>query len=202
MIKIFFLKKNKFSLPLSMISTEKRLLLILASVNFTHIMDFMIMMPLGPQLIELFHITPQYFAWAVSAYSITAGISGFIAAFFVDRFDRQKVLLWAYLGFIFGTFACAFASNYLFLVAARILAGLFGGVIGAQVLSIVGDVIPYERRASAMGLLMTAFSVASVAGVPAGLWLAAHYNWHVPFLAIGGLGLLVALGIIFYPTSE
>jgi predicted MFS family arabinose efflux permease len=187
-----------------MISNEKRLLLILASVNFTHIMDFMIMMPLGPQLIELFHITPKNFAWAVSAYSLTAGVSGFIAAFFVDRFDRQKVLLWAYLGFLLGTFACAFAPNYLFLVAARILAGLFGGVIGAQVLSIVGDVIPYERRASAMGLLMTAFSVASVAGVPTGLWLAAHYNWHVPFLAIGGLGILVALSIYFFvpPVNE
>jgi MFS transporter, DHA1 family, inner membrane transport protein len=203
-IKIFFTKIFNFYLPLSMISNEKRLLLILASVNFTHIMDFMIMMPLGPQLIELFHITPQYFAWAVSAYSLTAGISGFVAAFFVDRFDRQKVLFFAYIGFLLGTFACAFAPNYLFLVAARILAGLFGGVIGAQVLSIVGDVIPYERRASAMGLLMTAFSVASVAGVPIGLWLAAHYNWHVPFLAIGGLGILVALGIYFFvpPVNE
>lgn len=181
-----------------MISKEKLLLLILASVNFTHIMDFMIMMPLGPQLIELFHITPKQFAWAVSAYSLTAGLAGFVSAFFVDNYDRKKVLLFAYIGFLLGTFACAFAPSYQFLVAARILAGLFGGVIGAQVMSIVADTVPYERRASAMGLLMTAFSVASVAGVPTGLWLAAHYNWHVPFLAIGGLGILVAIGIYFF----
>ncbi len=198
MKKYFFYKIFNFYLPLYMISKEKLLLLILASVNFTHIMDFMIMMPLGPQLIELFHITPKQFAWAVSAYSLTAGLAGFVSAFFVDNYDRKKVLLFAYIGFLLGTFACAFAPSYQFLVAARILAGLFGGVIGAQVMSIVADTIPYERRASAMGLLMTAFSVASVAGVPTGLWLAAHYNWHVPFLAIGGLGILVAIGIYFF----
>ncbi len=198
MKKYFFYKIFNFCLPLYMISKEKLLLLILASVNFTHIMDFMIMMPLGPQLIELFHITPKQFAWAVSAYSLTAGLAGFVSAFFVDNYDRKKVLLFAYIGFLLGTFACAFAPSYQFLVAARILAGLFGGVIGAQVMSIVADTVPYERRASAMGLLMTAFSVASVAGVPTGLWLAAHYNWHVPFLAIGGLGILVAIGIYFF----
>ena len=151
---------------------EKLLLLVLAAVNFTHIMDFMIMMPLGPQLMKLFQITPQQFGFAVSSYSITAGISGFIAAFFVDRFDRKKLLFFAYIGFVIGTFSCAWAPNYALLVGARILAGLFGGMIGAQVLSIVSDTFGYERRASAMGILMTAFSLASVAGVPAGLWLA------------------------------
>jgi MFS transporter, DHA1 family, inner membrane transport protein len=176
-----------------MMSKEKIVLILLAGVNFTHIMDFMIMMPLGPQLMDLFKINPQQFGLAVSAYSITAGISGFAGAFFVDRFDRKKVLLFAYIGFIIGTFSCAFAPTYLMLVAARILAGLFGGLIGAQVLSIVGDLIPYERRASAMGIVMTAFSLASVAGVPTGLWLAAHYSWHMPFLFIGGVGLIVCL---------
>jgi predicted MFS family arabinose efflux permease len=172
---------------------ERLMLAILACVNFTHIMDFMIMMPLGPQLMKLFSINPQQFGLAVSAYAITAGLSGFAAAFFVDRFDRKKVLLFAYIGFVVGTFSCAFAPSYALLVAARVLAGLFGGMIGAQVLSIVGDSIPYERRASAMGIVMTAFSLAAVAGVPGGLWLAAHYSWHMPFLAIGGLGVVVAL---------
>ena len=180
-----------------MTTKERLLLIILASVNFTHIMDFMIMMPLGPQLMKLFQITPQQFGFAVSAYSITAGVTGFASAFFVDRFDRRKVLLFAYIGFVIGTFSCAFAPTYLLLVGARILAGFFGGMIGAQVLSIVSDTFEYERRASAMGVLMTAFSLASVAGVPAGLWLAAHYSWHMPFLAIGMIGVLVTFGIFF-----
>lgn len=179
-------------------SKERLLLFVLAAVNFTHIMDFMIMMPLGPQLMALFQISPQQFGFAVSAYSITAAFSGFASAFFVDRFDRQKLLLFAYIGFVIGTFSCAFAPTYELLVGARILAGLFGGMIGAQVLSIVSDMFGYERRASAMGILMTAFSLASVAGVPTGLWLAARYSWHMPFLAIGGLGVLVIFCIIFW----
>ena len=180
-----------------MSTKEKLLLLVLASVNFTHIMDFMIMMPLGPQLMKLFQITQQKFGFAVYSYRINAGISGFLAAFFVDRFDRKNLLLFAYIGFVIGTFSCAFAPNYELLVAARILAGLFGGMIGAQVLSIVSDTFGYERRASAMGILMTAFSLASVAGVPSGLWLAARYSWHMPFLAIGGIGVAVIFCIIF-----
>ncbi len=170
---------------------ERLLLLALAAVNFTHIMDFMIMMPLGPQLMDLLKINPQQFSLAVSAYGITAGISSFALAFFVDRFDRKRVLMFAYAGFLMGTFSCAFAPNYEMLVAARVLAGLFGGMIGAQVLAIVADTFEYDRRASAMGTLMTAFSAASVAGVPTGLWLASQYSWHVPFLAIGSLGILV-----------
>lgn len=179
-------------------SKERLLLVILAAVNFTHIMDFMIMMPLGPQLMKLLNINPQQFGLAVSAYAITAGCSSFVSAFFVDRFDRKKVLLFAYIGFVIGTFSCAIAPNYEFLVAARVLAGLFGGMIGAQVLAIVADTFEYERRASAMGILMTAFSLASVAGVPVGLWLAAKFSWHVPFAVIGGLGVLVALLIGLY----
>lgn len=179
-------------------SKEKRLLFILAAVNFTHIMDFMIMMPLGPQLMNLLHIDPQQFGLAVSAYAITAGCSSFAAAFFVDRFDRKKVLLFAYVGFVAGTFSCAVAPNYELLVAARVLAGLFGGMIGAQVLAIVADTFEYERRARAMGILMTSFSLASVAGVPAGLWLAAKFSWHIPFVAIGSLGVVVAILIALF----
>lgn len=179
-------------------SKERLLLFILAAVNFTHIMDFMIMMPLGPQLMKLLNINPQQFGIAVSAYAITAGISSFISAFFVDRFDRKKVLLFAYIGFVIGTFSCAIAPNYELLVAGRVLAGLFGGMIGAQVLAIVADTFEYERRASAMGILMTAFSLASVAGVPVGLWLAAKFSWHIPFVAIGALGVLVAILIGLY----
>ena len=179
-------------------SKERILLLILAAVNFTHIMDFMIMMPLGPQLMNLLHINPQQFGLAVSAYAITAGCTSFISAFFVDRFDRKKVLLFAYIGFVIGTFSCAIAPNYELLVAARVLAGLFGGMIGAQVLAIVADTFEYERRARAMGILMTSFSLASVAGVPAGLWLAAKFSWHIPFVAIGSLGMVVVILIALF----
>ncbi len=179
-------------------SKERTLLFILAAVNFTHIMDFMIMMPLGPQLMKLFQISPKQFGFAVSAYSITAGITGFISAFFVDKFDRKLVLFFAYIGFIIGTFSCAFAPSYELLVAARILAGFFGGLIGAQVLSIVADTFEYQRRASAMGILMTAFSLASVIGVPTGLWLAARFSWHAPFLVIGSLGVLIAVLIALF----
>lgn len=181
-----------------MSSKERTLLFILAAVNFTHIMDFMIMMPLGPQLMKLFHINPQQFGFAVSAYSITAGITGFISAFFVDKYDRKKLLFFAYVGFVIGTFSCAFAPSYEFLVAARVLAGFFGGMISAQVLSIVADTFEYQRRASAMGILMTAFSLASVIGVPTGLWLAARYSWHAPFLVIGALGVLIAILIALF----
>jgi len=179
-------------------SKERALLFILAAVNFTHIMDFMIMMPLGPQLMKLFQISPKQFGFAVSAYSITAGITGFISAFFVDKFDRKKMLFFAYIGFIVGTFSCAFAPNYELLVAARVLAGFFGGMIGAQVLSIVADTFEYQRRASAMGILMTSFSLASVIGVPTGLWLAARFSWHAPFLVIGSLGVLIAVLIALF----
>lgn len=169
---------------------EKRILILLAAVNFTHILDFMIMMPLGPQLMKIFDIGPAKFGWAVSSYSIMAGVSGFISSFFTDRFDRKRVLLFAYIGFILGTFCCALAPNYWFLVAARVVAGFFGGMIGAQVLAIVSDSVPFERRGQAMGIVMTAFSAASVAGVPLSLWLVSKTSWHAPFWTVGFVGLL------------
>jgi MFS transporter, DHA1 family, inner membrane transport protein len=173
-----------------MSSAEKRILILLAAVNFTHILDFMIMMPLGPQLMKIFDIGPTKFGWAVSSYSIMAGVSGFVVSFFADRFDRKRLLLAAYIGFILGTFCCALAPNYWFLVAARVVAGFFGGMIGAQVLSIIGDSIPFERRGQAMGIVTTAFAAASVAGVPFSLWLVSRTSWHAPFWTVGIIGLL------------
>ncbi len=156
----------------------------------------MIMMPLGPQLMRHFAIGPQAFGFIVSSYSLSAGISGFLAAFVVDRFPRNQVVMAAYTGFVIGTLACGLAPNYQLLIAARILAGVFGGILGAQVLSIVGDVFAYERRAQAMSIVMTAFSAASVVGVPFGLYVATEYSWHAPFLAVGFLGIGV-LGLIW-----
>lgn len=181
-----------------MSSKEKLLLFVLACINFTHIVDFMIMMPLGPQLMEIFKISPRHFGFIVSAYGLSAGISGFLAAFFVDNYDRKKVTLFAYIGFVVGTFACAFAPTHQFLIAARVIAGTFGGLLGAQVMSIVADTFDYQRRATAVGFVTTAFSIASVVGIPAGLFLANKLGWHTPFLVVGSLGLIVIFLIVKY----
>ena len=152
-------------------------------------MDFMIMMPLGPQLMRIFNITPQQFGLIVSSYTFSAGISGFFTAFIIDRFDRKKFLQLLYVGFLIGTLLCGLAPNYYMLVAARILTGLFGGVLGAIILAIVGDTIPFERRGQAMGMVMAAFSVASVFGVPFGLFIATQFDWHAPFLFLAVIAL-------------
>ncbi len=172
-----------------MSTKEKILIVILASINFTHILDFMIMMPLGNYLMPYFKISTQQFTLLVAAYTLSAGISGFVAAFFVDRFDRKKILLVGYTGFLLGTIACGFAPSYHWLLAARLLAGIFGGLIGAQVLSIVSDVFVYERRGTAMGAVMSSFSIASTIGVPFALYLANLFSWHAPFLLVGFLGI-------------
>jgi DHA1 family inner membrane transport protein len=177
---------------------EKIILLLLATLNFTHIMDFMILMPLGNHLMPYFKISSQQFSFLVAAYTFSAGVSGFLAAFFVDKFDRKRVLLFGYIGFLLGTVCCGLSPGYVFLLLSRIVAGTFGGLIAAQVLSIVADIFPYERRASAMGYIMAAFSVASVFGVPFGLYLANHLNWHAPFFFVAGLGTLLVPFIIRY----
>jgi predicted MFS family arabinose efflux permease len=167
------------------------LLLLLASVNFTHILDFMIMMPLGNFLMPHFNITAQYFSLIVAAYPVTAFGSGLIAAFYVDKFDRKKVLLFAYAGFIVGTITCGIAPEAGLLMGARILTGLFGGLIGAQVLSIIADSFPYEKRGRAMATVFMAFSLASIFGVPFSLYLAKLISWHAPFIFIGILGIAI-----------
>ena len=171
-----------------MTRSERILLLTLAAINFVHIVDFMILMPLGPQLMRVLNINPQQFSLLVAAYTLSAGVASFFTAFFADRFNRKHLLLTAFIGFLAGTFACAIAPTYHLLLIARIVAGMFGGIINAQLLAITGDVIPYERRAQGMGILMAAFSVASVAGVPLGLFLSNMYSWHAPFLFVGFSG--------------
>lgn len=169
------------------------LLLLLGLVQFTNVMDFMIMMPLNPKLSLVFHMTPAMFSIVVASYAIAAAVSGIAASFFLDKFDRKRALLFTYFGFIIGTYFCSVAPNYSLMVAARIFTGLFGGIMGAQVLAIVSDVVPYERRGRAMGIIMSAFSVASIAGVPFGLYLANTYNWHTPFIMICAIGIFVWL---------
>ncbi len=156
------------------------------------------MMPLGPQLMRLFDITPQQFSFLVSSYSFSAGGAGILVAFLIDRFDRKSALKVIYIGFTIGTLACAFAPSYEILLLTRSVAGAFGGVLGALILSIVSDAIPIERRAAGIGFVMAAFSVASVFGVPFGLYLASLFSWHAPFLFLGGFSILVTIFIFSY----
>ncbi len=171
---------------------QKRIILfLLAAINFTHILDFMIMMPLGNYLMPYFHISPGQFSFLVGAYTLSAAFSGFAAAFFVDRFDRRKILLLGYGGFLLGTIACGIAPSYMLLFAARVFAGIFGGLIGAQVLSIISDLFAYEQRGKAMGSVMSAFAIASTIGVPFSLYLANLISWHAPFVLVGILGIVI-----------
>ena len=173
---------------------ELWLLLTLAGIQFTHIVDFMVMMPLGPQFTQLFNISDAKFGLLVSAYTFAAGASGLLASFYVDRFSRKKLLLTLYVLFAAATLACGLAQSYDTLMLARIAAGAFGGVLAAMTQTIVADVIPFDRRGRAMGIVMSAFALASVAGVPAGLFLAAQFNWHTPFFVIAGVCVLLAIG--------
>src|SRR5262245_27616243 len=170
---------------------ELPLLLTLAAVQFTHIVDFMIMMPLGPQFMRLFSIGPQSFGLLVSAYTFAAAVSGFVAAFLIDRFDRGRALLGLYGGFIVATASCGFATDYAWLLAARVVAGAFGGVLGGLVFAIVADLVPYSRRATATAVVAAAFSLSAIAGVPLSLWIAAHYSWRTPFIALATLSVLI-----------
>jgi predicted MFS family arabinose efflux permease len=156
-------------------------------------MDFMVMMPLGPQCRQELHISPQRFAMVVSSYGFSAAIAGLLAAFFIDRFDRKVTLLVLYAGLITGTLLCAIAPGYWSLVLARTVAGAFGGIGGAFILVIIGDSFPEIRRGRATGVVMTAFSIASIAGLPAGIMLGNRFGVRTPFGILGLFGLVIWL---------
>lgn len=174
-------------------TSERMILLLLAAIQFTHIIDFMIMMPMGPQLMRELSIGPDRFSWLVAAYSIAAGVVGLLAAPFIDRYDRRTLLMCAYIGFVAATLLCGIAPNATALLLGRALGGAFGGVSGSLCLTIVSDVVPPERRAHGIGIIMTAFAVAAALGVPTGLFLAHHFSWRAPFLAVCGVGVIVWL---------
>ena len=163
---------------------EKYLLLTLAGIQFSHILDFMIMMPLGPILMATFGINTHEFGLLVASYSFSAALSGLFAATFVDRFERKRLLLLMFALFGLATLACGLAPGYAALLVARGLAGAFGGVMGALVQTMIGDVIPFERRARASGVVASAFSLSTVVGVPLSLWLANYFQWRAPFFFI------------------
>lgn len=173
--------------------TERFFLFSLAGIQFSHILDFMIVMPLGPILMRAFGIGTHEFGLLVASYSFSAAISGILSATFVDLFERKRVLLFGLALFGLATLACALAPGYPTLIVARGLAGAFGGLLGALVQTMIGDAIPYSRRATATGFVSTAFSMATVAGVPLSLWLANHFGWRVPFIFIAALTLMLVV---------
>jgi predicted MFS family arabinose efflux permease len=173
---------------------EWAVLLVLAGVQISHILDFMILMPLGPQFMRLFAIGPTKFGFLVSVYTFSAAVVGFAAAFFIDRFDRKKALLALYACFGATTLLAASSDSYAMLLAARALAGAFGGLLSAIVFAAVGDLVPEGRRGAALGVIMSAFSIAATVGVPVSLYLANQFTWRAPYFFLAGLCIAVWCG--------
>jgi predicted MFS family arabinose efflux permease len=185
------------ALKLHFTGYQKFVVAVLAFLQFTIILDFMIISPLGAIVMPELGISTRQFGLAVSAYAFSAALSGILSAGFADRFDRKQLLLFFYGGFILGTLLCGVAPSYHWLLAGRIVTGLFGGVIGSVVLAISTDLFPLEMRGRVMGFVQTAFAASQVLGLPAGLFFANLWNWHAPFLAIIVLAVPAGLIIIF-----
>ena len=176
---------------------QKLLVVILALLQFTVILDFMVLSPLGDILMKSLNIAPSGFGLVVSSYAFSAGASGILAAGFADKFDRKKLLIFFYTGFILGTLSCALANSYKMLLAARIVTGLFGGVIGSIGMAIIADVFKLNQRGRVIGYVQMAFAISQVLGIPMGLYFANLWGWHSSFLMIVLLGIALLLVIIF-----
>jgi predicted MFS family arabinose efflux permease len=177
---------------------EVFIIAVLAFLQFTIILDFMVLSPLGALLMEELSVKPTQFGLVVSAYAFSAGISGLLAAGFADKFDRKKLLLFFYVGFMIGTVLCAIAPDYQFLLIARIVTGIFGGVIGSVSFAIITDLFKMEVRGRVMGFVQMAFAASQVLGLPIGLLLANEFGWHSPFWMIAGVGIAVGIIIAIY----
>ena len=179
-------------------------ILILALTQFSVVLDFMVMSPLGDLLIKDLKITPAQFGVVVSSYALSAGVSGFLTASFADKFDRKKLLLFFYGGFIIGTLFCGLASSYMLLVLARIFTGIFGGVISSISLAIVADLFEIDQRGRVMSFLQMGFGMSQVLGIPISLYLATYWNWQAPFFLIVGLAFLIFIAafVVLKPVNE
>lgn len=177
---------------------QKFVIFILAITQFTVILDFMVMSPLGDMLMKSLNLKPSAFGVAVSAYAFSAGISGLLTAGFADKFDRKKLLLFFYVGFIVGTIFCGMAQSYTALVAARIITGLFGGVIGSISMAIITDIFALQQRGRVMGFIQMGFGASQVLGVPIGIYIATLYRWEAPFWMVAGLSIFIAAAIGFF----
>jgi len=171
---------------------------LLAILQFTVVLDFIVLSPLGAQLIHVLHLTTSQFGMAVSVYAFSAGISGIFAAGFADKFDRKKLLVFFYTGFITGTFLCGIAPDYPFLLVARIITGLFGGVLASISFAIITDLFKLQVRGRVMGYVQMAFASSQVMGVPVSLYFANKTGWHAPFLLITGVSIIELLVILVF----
>lgn len=176
---------------------ESTIVWLLAAINFTHVLDFMIIMPLGPQLKRIFDLNPQEWSLLVSSYPFAAFFASLGAIFVIDKIGRKKMLLLAFGGFIISTFLMALAPTFSLLLGARIIAGMFGGTTGTLLLTIVGDVVPLERRGTAMGKIMAGFSGAAALGVPFGIYFGTFYGWQMPFYTTGIISIFIFILAIF-----
>jgi predicted MFS family arabinose efflux permease len=172
---------------------QKFIVAVIAFIQFTVVLDFMILSPLGDILMKSLDITPSRFAYVVSSYAFSAGISGILAAGFADRFDRKKLLMFFYAGFIVGTIMCGLANSFEALLVARIVTGLFGGVIASIGMAIITDLFEIRQRGRVMGLTQMAFAASQVLGIPIGLYLATRWNWHIAFFMIVGVATVVGV---------
>jgi len=183
--------------PVKLSTTQRWVIFILAVTQFTVILDFMIMSPLGDFMMKSLSMKPAAFGIAVSAYAFSAGLSGLLTAGFADRYDRKKLLIFFYTGFIVGTIFCGLSHNYVQLVAARIFTGLFGGVIGSISLAIISDLFTLQQRGRVMGFVQMGFGASQVLGVPIGLYVANLWNWEAAFLLVAGIAIFTAVLLVF-----
>lgn len=186
---------NKQTATMPFTAYQKFAVFILAITQFTVILDFMVMSPLGDILMKSLDLKPSRFGWVVSAYAFSAGISGLLTAGFADKFDRKKLLLFFYVGFIGGTILCGIVNSYPLLLAARIVTGLFGGVIGSISMAIVADLFSLEQRGRVMGFVQMGFGASQILGIPIGLYIANAWGWHAPFLWVAAMAGIVAAAI-------
>jgi predicted MFS family arabinose efflux permease len=185
-------KEKKFT------SYQIFMIAVLAFIQFTIVLDFMVLSPLGAILRPELGISTAQFGIVVAGYAISAGLSGILAAGFADRFDRKKMLLFFYTGFVIGTFLCGIADTYEFLLAARIITGVFGGVIGSISFAIITDLFKWEVRGTVMGFVQASFAGAQALGLPAGITLAGWMGWHSPFLMIVAICLVIGVVLVIY----
>jgi predicted MFS family arabinose efflux permease len=176
---------------------QKFVIALLSLLQFTVVLDFMVLSPLGDILMKSLHMSTAQFGSVVSAYALSAGASGFLAAAFADKYDRKKLLLFFYTGFVAGTLFCGLAESYHALLLARIVTGIFGGVISSIGMAIITDVFSLQQRGRVLGMVQMAFAASQILGIPVGLYLATKWSWHATFFMIvvlaGIIGILVAL---------
>ncbi len=180
---------------------ELKYILLLAAIQFVHMVDFVVLMPLGPTLMKDLSITPAQFGTLVSSYNFSAAIFGILFGSFADRFDRKSLLLMAMVGFTLGTFSCGMASDFHLLITARIITGAFGGMLNGLIFAVISDIVPFQRRGRAMGVVMSSFSVASVVGVPIGLAISDYSHWKFTFVFIGVFSIfIIVLAQFIFPN--